>query len=158
MADTILLKSKDEIIKNLAFKAYRSTVERYVVRFLPSPKEKQKIEIKTPWGEMLTVSAGDYIVNELDSPSDRWPVEKNIFEKTYLISRPHYCIKKALTHLVPLVDVVDGNPDQEVRVETLEGIVSVRAGDFYLARGIECEIWPYPKDKVDNVMVLAEEE
>ncbi len=156
MTDTILLKSKDEVIMSLDFKAYRSTVERYVVQFLPTPEEKQEVEIKTPWGEILTVSKGNYIVNELDSPKDKWPVEESIFEKTYAITRPHYCVKKALTDLVPLVDAV-GDPDQKVRVETLEGVVSVRAGDFYLARGVDCEIWPYPKDKVDDVMEIVEE-
>ena len=156
MANSILIKSQDEVIKTLDFKAYRSTVERYVLQFLPAPDEKQEVNINTPWGEVLIASAEDYLVSELDSPSDRWPVAESIFEKTYVITRPNYCVKKALTHLVPLVDAVGGNPDQEVRVATLEGVVSVRAGDFYLALGIEGEIWPYPKDKVDDVMSLAE--
>lgn len=156
MSDTVLLTSQDEIIKKLNFKTYRSTVERYVVHFMPAEDEKQEVEIKTPWGEALTAHKGDYLVSELDAPKDRWPVEKRIFEKTYSISRPNYCIKKALTHLVPLVDVVDGNADQEVEVETLEGRVSVRAGDFYLALGVEGEIWPYPKEKVESVMAIVE--
>ena len=75
---------------------------------------------------------------------------------TYVLTREGFCVKRALTQLVPLVDVVGGNPDQEVTVDTLEGFVSVRAGDFYLALGVQGEIWPYPEDKVKNVMVLVE--
>ena len=59
--------------------------------------------------------------------------------------------------LAPLVDATDGDPNVEVTVETLEGLVSVRAGDFYLARGVQGEIWPYPKEKIGTVMELVEE-
>ena len=157
MSETILLKSDDPIIKTLDFKAYRSIVERRVERFLPTPDEIQDIEILTPWGEYLTANAGDYLVSELDGPpGDRWPVEAGIFEKTYIETRPGYCIKRALTMLVPLVDAVGGDPNQEVIIETLEGLVSVRAGDFYLALGVQGEIWPYPQDKVDKVMTPLE--
>jgi hypothetical protein len=92
------------------------------------------------------------------SPNDRWPVEADIFEKTYVETRPGHCVKRALTMLVPLVDAVGGDPEAQVTVETLEGLVSVRAGDFYLARGIKGEIWPYPKGKITAVMELVEEE
>jgi hypothetical protein len=40
-----------------------------------------------------------------------------------------------------------------VTVVTLEGDETVRAGDFYLAKGIKGEIWPYPKEKVKDVMM-----
>jgi hypothetical protein len=43
-----------------------------------------------------------------------------------------------------------------VTIETLEGPVTVRAGDFYLAKGVKGEVWPYPKDKVHDVMTPAE--
>lgn len=154
----ILLKSGSPIIENLDFKPYRSVVERRVERFMPAPDEPQDIEIKTPWGEYLTANAGDYLVSELDTPAeDRWPVEASVFEKTYVETRPGYCVKSAKTMLVPLVDVTDGDPDAEVNVETLEGLVSVRAGDFFLARGVEGEIWPYPKGKVGTIMAPVEE-
>ena len=156
MTNKIILKSEDEIIKELNFKSYRSIVERRVERFMPAPNEPQDIEIATPWGESLTANTGDYLISELDAPDDQWPVEPDIFETTYMITRPGYCVKSALTHLVPLVDAVDGDPDQEVAVDTLEGQVSVRAGDFYLALGVQGEIWPYPKDKVEKVMALSE--
>ena len=156
MTDIILITSQDPIIKTLNFKPYRSTVERRVERFIPAPGTPQDIEIATPWGEFLTANAGDYLVSELDTPpEDRWPVESSIFEKTYVLTTPGHCVKKALTYLVPLEDVIGGNVDQEVVVETLEGRVSVRAGDFYLARGVEGEIWPYPEGKVGAVMALA---
>ena len=158
MKETMLITSQDEIIKTLDFKAYRSTVERKVERFMPPPDALQDIEIATPWGEYLTANAGDYLVSELDTPpEDRWPVEAGIFEKTYILTRPGFCVKQALTYLVPLVDAVSGNADQEVVVETLEGLVSVRAGDFYLALGVEGEIWPYPKEKVSTVMAPVKE-
>ncbi len=159
MDDTVLITSQDPIIKTLDFKPYRSIVERRVKRFMPAPAAPQDIEIATPWGESLTANAGDYLVSEIDTPpNDRWPVESSIFEKTYMFTRPGFCVKQALTYLVPLADAIGGDVDQEVVVETLEGMVSVRAGDFYLALGVEGEIWPYPKDKVEKVMVLVEEE
>lgn len=157
MSETILLKSDDPIIKTLDFRPYRSIVERRAERFLPPPDDPQNIEILTPWGEYLTVNAGDYLVSELDgSPNDRWPVEASIFEATYIETRPGYCVKSAVTMLVPLVDAVGGDPDLEVNIETLEGLVSVRAGDFYLALGVQGEIWPYPQEKVDRVMTPVE--
>jgi len=157
MSDPVLITSQDPIIKTLDFKPYRSTVERRVERFMPEPGTPQDIEIATPWGEFLTANAGDYLVSELGTPPvDRWPVEAGIFEKTYMITNPGYCVKNALTYLVPLVDAIGGDVDQEVVVETLEGLVSVRAGDFYLALGVEGEIWPYPKGKVETNMALAE--
>ena len=158
MNEPILLKSNDPVIKTLDFKPYRSIVERRVKRFLPPLGEPQDIEIMTPWGEYLTVNAGDYIVSELDAPpEDRWPVESSIFEETYIETRPGYCVKRALTMLVHLVDTTGGDPNLEVVVETLEGLVSVRAGDFYLALGVQGEIWPYPKEKVGKVMALVED-
>ncbi len=158
MSEAILIKSDDPIINTLNFKAYRSTVERRVERFMPASHEPQNIEVATPWGESLTVNAGDYLVSEIDSPpGDRWPVEASIFEETYVITRSGFCLKRALTLLVPLVDAVKDGPDQEVVVETLEGLVSVRAGDFYLARGVQGEIWPYPKDKIGTIMQPVEE-
>lgn len=158
MSDSILLKSDDPIIKTLDFKPYRSIVERRVERFSPPPNQPQAIEIATPWGESLTANAGDYLVSELDaSPEDRWPVEAGIFEETYVETRPGYCVKRALTMLVPLVDATGGDPEQQVSIATLEGLVSVRSGNFYLALGVQGEIWPYPKDKVSRVMALVED-
>ncbi|MBT3315779.1 MAG: hypothetical protein HN390_14315 [Anaerolineae bacterium] len=158
MKEAILITSQDKIIRTLDFKAYRSTVEREVERFMPPLGAPQNIEIATPWGEYLTANAGDYLVSELDTPpEDKWPVEASIFEKTYILTTPGRCVKKALTYLVPLVDAANGDADQEVVVETLEGLVSVRAGDFYLALGVEGEIWPYPKEKIGTVMAPVEE-
>ena len=62
-------------------------------------------------------------------------------------SAPGICIKRAVTLLVPLTDVTDGDEDQMVTVHTFEGPVTVRAGDFFLAKGVKGEIWPYPKDE-----------
>ena len=78
-----------------------------------------------------------------------------IFEESYVIIRPGYCVKKAVTLLVPLTDITD-DADQKVTVVSMEGDETVRAGDFYLAKGIQGEIWPYPKEKIKDVMVPVE--
>ena len=153
---TVELTSNLEILKQLDFRPYRNSVERQAVQFLPGPNEPQRTNIQTPWGETLVCEYGDYIVNEKDAPSDRWPVKQDIFEKSYFEIRPGCFVKRPLTYLVPLVDVTD-DPDTAVVVHTLEGPVTVRAGDFYLARGIQGEIWPYPKVKADNSLVLVKE-
>jgi hypothetical protein len=51
---------------------------------------------------------------------------------------------------------ITGDPDQEVKVVTLEGEETVRAGDFYLAKGIKGEIWPYPREKIKDVLMPIE--
>ena len=118
-------------------------------QFLPSSDEPQTMVILTPWGAELIVEKGDYIVNELDSPENRWPVQKDIFEVTYLEIRPGHFIKRAEVHLYPLRELTK-DPEQLVRVHTLEGVVTVRAGDFHLARGVKGEVWPMPNDKVES--------
>lgn len=149
------LTSDDEIIHQLKFKPYRNMVERRAVQFMPGPEEPQTTNIQTPWGETLTCQRGDYIVNEVDASNDRWPVEREIFEQSYLEVEPGYYVKRPLTYLAPLVDVT-GDPNQMITIHTLEGAVTVRAGDFYLARGIKGEIWPYPKDKAETTLIQAE--
>ena len=156
MAKHIELTSKDPILKTLNFKPHKSMVERHFERFLPKPGEPDKMEVPTPWGESLTAKAGDYLLSEMDDPDDSWPVDAEVFEKSYEIVRPGVCVKTALTDLVPLVDVTDGDADQQVTVYSLEGPQTVRAGDFYLARGSHGEIWTYPKKKVPDMMKPAE--
>ena len=156
MREPIIITSQDSLLRVLDFKPYRSVVERRVVAFLPALGQPQTIDVTTPWGAQLTAKRGDMLVSEVDTPDDVWPVDPEIFDASYIIVRPGFCVKRAITWLVPLVDVTHGDPDQLVTVETLEGPETVRAGDFYLAKGIKGEIWPYPKDKVDNVMIPAE--
>lgn len=152
MTKHIELTQLHPILDKLHFKKYQNTVERRCKRFTPGPGEPDRMEVPTPWGESLTAKAGDYLVSEMDNPDDSWPVDAEIFENSYEIIRPGVCVKKALTELAPLVEVTEGDPNQMVTVYTLEGPETVRAGDFYLARGIYGEIWTYPKDKVENVM------
>jgi hypothetical protein len=38
----------------------------------------------------------------------------------------------------------------------MEGAETVWAGNFYLARGVRGEIWPYPQEKIKEVFVPAE--
>jgi hypothetical protein len=152
----IILTSDDPVLKELDFKPYRSGVERHFKRFMPDPDQPQEIDIITPWGETLTAQAGDYLVSEADSPDDVWPVEADIFESTYTHLRPGVCIKSALTYLVPMTDLTGGDPDQEITVHAIEGPQTVRAGDFYLAKGVKGEIWSYPKEKIGQTMVPAD--
>jgi hypothetical protein len=156
MKQAIILTSDDPILRELDFKPYRSSVERHFKRFMPDPDLPQDIDIVTPWGETLTAQAGDYLVSELDKPDDVWPVEADIFESTYTILRSGICIKSALTYLVPMTDLTGGDQDQKITVHALEGPQTVRAGDFYLAKGVQGEIWSYPKEKIGQTMVPAE--
>jgi hypothetical protein len=155
MNEPFVITSDAPILSTLNFKPFRSKVERRVVPFLPAPNEPQFIEISTPWGAQLTAKKGDFLISEITTPNDFWPINPVIFEESYAITRPGYCAKKAITLLVPLTDIT-GNPDQQVTVVSLEGPETVRAGDFYLAKGVRGEVWPYPKHKVKDVMVPAE--
>jgi hypothetical protein len=155
MSDPLVITSTDPILSKLTFKPFRSKVERRVVPFLPGPNESQTLEINTPWGTQLTARKGDFLVSELATPDDYWPIDPVIFEESYILIRPGYCIKKAITWLTPLTDITH-DPDKKVTVVTLEGPETVRAGDFYLAKGIRGEVWPYPIEKIDDVMVPAE--
>jgi hypothetical protein len=155
MRAPIVISSDDSILKNLNFRPYRSKVERRVIPFLPAPGEPQSMEVSTPWGAQLTAKFGDFLVSEVDTPSDYWPIDPQIFEESYVIIRPGYCVKKALTLLVPLTDIT-GDPEREVTIISLEGPETVKAGDFYLAKGIKGEVWPYPKEKVADVMLPAD--
>jgi hypothetical protein len=156
MTDTLVITSKDSILETLNFKPYRSKVERRVIPFVPGPDEPQTMEINTPWGTQLTARRGDFLVSEVDTPNDFWAIDPVIFEESYVILRPGYCVKKAVTLLVPLIDITGGDPNRMVTVVSMEGEETVRAGDFWLAKGIKGEIWPYPKEKIKDVMVPAD--
>jgi hypothetical protein len=154
-SEPLTITSRDSSLEKLNFKPYRSKVERRVVPFFPAPNEPQTMEIKTPWGAELTARKGDFLISEVETPDDYWPIDPVIFEESYVIIRPGYCIKKAITLLVPLTEITH-DPEREVTVVSLEGPETVRAGDFYLAKGIRGEIWPYPKEKIDDVMMPAD--
>ena len=147
MKEPILITADDPILKTLNFRPFRNTEQRRVVPFTPKDDEPQTKEIITPWGAGLTAKKGDLLVSELDAPDDVWPVDSDIFDKSYIIVSPGYCIKSAITMLVSLTNLTNGDEDQLVTVESLEGRETVRAGDFFLARGVKGEIWSYPKHK-----------
>lgn len=157
MNEPIVVTASDALLNTLSFKPFRSKVERRVIPFMPLPNEPQSMEIKTPWGTVLTASSGDLLVSETETPNDFWPIKPEIFEASYVLIRPGYCIKRAITLLTPLTDLTNGNEDALVTVVTLEGAETVRAGDFYLARGVKGEVWPYPKEKITQVMIPAED-
>ena len=155
MSEPIVITSDDSILRTLDFRPYRNKVERRVIPFLPGPGESQTLEVNTPWGAQLTAKYGDFLVSEVDQPNDFWPIDPVIFEESYVIIRPGYCVKKAITLLAPLTDITN-DPDRQVTVVSLEGPETVRAGDFYLAKGIKGEVWPYPKEKINEVMLPAD--
>ncbi|HNB51293.1 MAG TPA: hypothetical protein PK530_05100 [Anaerolineales bacterium] len=154
MSQPIEIRATDTTLHKLKFKQYRYRQERQAVQFLPRNGESNTLSILTPWGAELIADAGDYIVNEIGTPDNRWPVKKEIFEETYIETRPGIYIKRALVSLYPLSDFTK-DPEQLVSVHTLEGVVTVRAGDFYLCRGVRGEIWPMPIDKVHTTLAPA---
>ncbi|MCH9651923.1 MAG: hypothetical protein K0U98_27085 [Deltaproteobacteria bacterium] len=93
--------------------------------------------------------AGDYIVSEVGNPKRRWPVNREIFEKTYENLEKGLFRKKVVIEMIPLVEIT-GDSDAVVRIHTREGAIEVRAGDFYLARGVEGELYSFPNGKVDG--------
>ena len=155
MKEPVVLMPDDPVLKSLNFKPYRNMVTRRVEPFIPEDGQPQTMDVSTPWGSKLTAKKGDLLVSELDKPDDIWPIDANIFDETYIIISPGICIKRAVTLLVPLIDVTNGDEDQMVTVHTFEGPVTVRAGDFLLAKGVKGEIWPYPKDKAAKIMKPA---
>jgi hypothetical protein len=154
MKDPVIISPDDPRLSAVNFKGYRNVVEREVKRFLPAANEPKTREISTPLGN-LTIKAGDYLVREVDSKK-YWPVNQDVFESTYKISRPGYCVKTSLTYLAPLVELTGGDPDRVVIIQTLEGPETVRAGDYHLARGIKGELYPFPNNKVGTVVKPAE--
>jgi hypothetical protein len=156
MSEQLVITLNDSLLERLSFKPYRSMVERKAIPFLPADNEPQTMEIDTPWGVQLTAKSGDILVSEADAPEDFWPIDPMIFEETYMVTQPGFCIKKAITLLAPLTDLTGGDEDRQVTIETLEGPETVRAGDFYLAKGVKGELWPYPREKVADTMVPVE--
>lgn len=156
MKEPIVLTAEDPMITTLHFKPYRSMVKRGVIPFTPAENEPQTRVMSTPWGSQLTATSGDMLVFELGRPDDAWPVDAQIFDESYMVIEPGVCIKRAVTLLTPLVSVTGGDADRMVEVHTLEGVETVRAGDFYLAKGIKGEIWPYPIEKANEIMRPAE--
>jgi hypothetical protein len=155
MKEPVVLMPDDPVLKSLNFKPYRSMVKRRVEPFIPKDGQPQTMDVSTPWGSKLTAKKGDMLVSELDKPDDIWPIAAHIFDETYIIIAPGLCIKRAVTLLVPLLDVTNGDEDRMVVIHTFEGPVTVRAGDFLLAKGIQGEIWPFPKDKAAKIMKPA---
>ncbi len=151
MSNPLVITSTDPILSKLNFKPYHSIVERRVIPFFPAPNEPQTMDVDTPWGDKLNAEKGDFLVSEIHTPNDFWPVDPQIFEESYVLIRPGYAVKKAITLLVPLIDITL-DPDRKVTVISLEGPTTVRAGDFFLAKGVKGEIWAYPKEKVADMM------
>ena len=152
MKEPIVIKPDDPILNTLNFKPHRNMVQRRVTPFMPPDGQPQSMDVTTPWGAHLVARKGDLLVSELNSPKDMWPVNPDIFDASYVVISPGICVKKAITLLVPLTDLTGGDEDRLVTIHTLEGVDTVRAGDFLLAKGVKGEIWPYPKEKALEIM------
>jgi hypothetical protein len=127
-----------------------------MVPFLPEEGQQQTRVIETRSGRVLTVKRGDFLISEMDTPQHVWPVDAAIFEESYEVIRPGVCVKRAVTWLVPLTELTDGDPDRAVTVVSLEGANTVRAGDYFLAKGVAGEIWAYDAKKVGKIMKPVE--
>ncbi len=141
------LKADDPLVQQIDFKSYRYTTRRRARQFLPKPKQPQTVVVETSWGGVLTGKRGDYLVSEYDKPDEQWIVEKDIFETTYQEIEAGVYRKKATIELAPLT-LITHDPDEEVVIQSLEGPLTVRAGDFFLAKGATGEIWPRPRESV----------
>jgi len=156
MTDPITVTANDPIIQKLPFKPYRAATERRMTPFLPTEAEAQTRVIETLGGRILTAKRGDILVSEMDAPQYVWPVDAAIFEASYEVVRPGVCVKRAITWLAPLTELTDGDPDRAVTVVSLEGANTVRAGDYYLAKGVAGEIWIYDAKKIGTIMKPVE--
>ena len=156
MTSPIEIRANDPLIHQLKFETYRYTSLREAEQFLPQSDEQQTKVVKTPWGGELKAQAGDYLVHEQGHPEDSWVVKKEIFEQTYQSVKSGAYLKKDTVDLVPLTQVTR-DPDQDVKVYSLEGPLTVQAGEYYLARGSHGEIWPIPREKVESSMEPVEE-
>lgn len=152
MDEPLEISDHDAILDTVDFRPYISNTERHAEQFLPPPDAPQTVEVHTPWGGTLLAQAGDYIVNDVKNRADCWVVEREIFETTYHQVRPGRWVKSAITYLAPLTDLTGQVEDRTVTIHTLEGPVTVRAGDFYLARGAQGELWAIPNEKVHATM------
>jgi len=147
MVEPLVITSNDSILATLNFKPYRNKMERRVIPFLPGSDEPQSMEINTPWGTQLTARRGDFLVSEVDTPNDFWAIDPGIFEESYVIVRPGYCVKKAITLLAPLTDITRGNADQLVTVVSLEGPETVRQGISGLQKASKVRYGPTQKKR-----------
>jgi hypothetical protein len=156
MPEPLTITSADPILEKLPFKPYRAAMERRMVPFLPEEGQQQTRVIETRSGRVLTVKRGDFLISEMNTPQHVWPVDAAIFEESYEVIRPGVCVKRAVTWLAPLTELTDGDPDRLVTVVSLEGANTVRAGDYFLAKGVAGEIWAYDAKKVGTIMKPVE--
>jgi hypothetical protein len=150
------IQANSPTLKMLHFRPYRyQGAERQAEQFVPDDDAAVK-QVQTPWGGTLTAEPGDYIVRDANNPHDAWVVKKDIFDSTYVRTKRGTYVKAANVFLAPLTEIT-GDDDEEVVIDTKEGSVTVRAGDFYLAKGVEDEIWPVPKEKVGTDLLPVDE-
>ena len=143
----VIVLEKNEVVGGAALTeefhpGFRNSVAAYTVSLL-NPKVIADLELEKHGLRILERPAANF-----------WPIDATIFEESYVLIRPGYCVKKAVTLLVPLTDITH-DPDANVTVVSMEGTETVRAGDFYLAKGVKGEVWAYPKEKIAHVMMPA---
>lgn len=155
MSPILRIQSDDPILDRLSFVTYRYRPRpvRQAAQFLPRPDQPQTITLTQPNGLKLTAERGDYLVNALGSMHHRWPVRKDIFEQSYRAIRPGYYVKHATVELLPLTQLTEENPDQRITIVSIEGEETVRAGDYYLARGVNKELWVVTRKSIGKTIV-----
>jgi len=134
---------------DITFARYINTSERRAVKHDAAPCEP--LEITTRWGATLILGCGDYLVSDIDDPSDMWPVSAEIFERIYEEVSPGVFMKREWVDMAPLSDIT-GDEEVVVTVDTGHGVVTVVAGDFYLCRGKDGYIWVMAKEKFERCM------
>lgn len=134
---------------DISFARYINTSERRAVKHEGALCEP--LEITTRWGATLILECGDYLVSDIDDPSDAWPVASEIFERVYEEVSPGVFMKREWVDMAPL-SAITGDEQVVVTVDTGHGVVTVVSGDFYLCRGKDGYIWVMAKEKFDRYM------
>lgn len=100
-----------------------------------------EFEVAPSWmdGGTLKGKAGDWKLS--NGPDDQWLVERDIFAQTYRQVDGDQWVKHAPIQAKQM--------DTAFEVETLEGVVQGRPGDW-LAQGVKGERWPIPADAFER--------
>lgn len=104
---------------------------------------KEPREVKVAWqDEPLQAKAGDYVVSSGD---EQWPVDKDLFESTYAKNADGKYEKTATIMARPM--------ERDFEVESLEGPVQGKAGDYLVQGTTSGEAWLIKKEDFEKTYV-----
>lgn len=149
LAPAIVLTPQSIEHLNVPFSRFISTSERRAVKH--DDQACEPVEIVTRWGATLVLECGDYLVSDLDDPTDAWPVAAEVFERVYEEVSPGVFKKREWIEMASLSSIT-GDEGAVVTVDTGHGVVNVVAGDFYLCRGKDGFIWVMAREKLERHM------